>query len=310
MQTTSQVLMIRPVNFSFNAETAINNAFQTAVAQEKVQETALAEFDGFVALLRRHGVLVTVINDTTEPFTPDSIFPNNWISFHSDGTICLFPMYAANRRLERNPAILNAISDQFLVKRCLDFSHYEQENLFLEGTGSMVLDRENKIAYACLSARTNEKVLADFGEKMGYTAIVFHANDNQGAAIYHTNVMMCIADRYAVVCLSSIPLADERKLIKEAIAGSGKKLIDISLEQLNHFAGNMLQLQNVDKKQMLVMSTQAYLSLSSVQQQELNSFNAVIHAPLNSIESSGGGSARCMIAEIFLPPRQDTKSKD
>ena len=310
MQTTSQVLMIRPVNFSFNAETAINNAFQTAVAQEKVQETALAEFDGFVALLRRHGVLVTVINDTTEPFTPDSIFPNNWISFHSDGTICLFPMYAANRRLERNPAILNAISDQFLVKRCLDFSHYEQENLFLEGTGSMVLDRENKIAYACLSARTNEKVLADFGEKMGYTAIVFHANDNQGAAIYHTNVMMCIADRYAVVCLSSIPLADERKLIKEAIAGSGKKLIDISLEQLYHFAGNMLQLQNVDKKQMLVMSTQAYLSLSSVQQQELNSFNAVIHAPLNSIESSGGGSARCMIAEIFLPPRQDTKSKD
>jgi len=302
--------MIRPVNFSFNAETAINNAFQTAVAQEKVQETALAEFDGFVALLRRHGVLVTVINDTTEPFTPDSIFPNNWISFHSDGTICLFPMYAANRRLERNPAILNAISDQFLVKRCLDFSHYEQENLFLEGTGSMVLDRENKIAYACLSARTNEKVLADFGEKMGYTAIVFHANDNQGAAIYHTNVMMCIADRYAVVCLSSIPLADERKLIKEAIAGSGKKLIDISLEQLYHFAGNMLQLQNVDKKQMLVMSTQAYLSLSSVQQQELNSFNAVIHAPLNSIESSGGGSARCMIAEIFLPPRQDTKSKD
>jgi hypothetical protein len=303
MQTTSQVLMIRPVNFSLNAETAVNNAFQTAVTQENVQETAVAEFDGFVALLRNHGVVVTVINDTIEPFTPDSIFPNNWISFHADGTLCLFPMYAVNRRLERNPAILKLITEQFLVKRSLDFCHYEQENLFLEGTGSMVLDREKKIAYACLSVRTNEKVLQDFCEKMGYTSIVFHSNDNQGTAIYHTNVMMCIADRYAVVCLSSISMAAERQLVRSTIANSGKELIDISLDQVHHFAGNMLQVQNVQQEQLLVMSTQAYLSLNNAQLDLLKSYNPIIHASLNSIESSGGGSARCMIAEIFLPSK-------
>ena len=303
MQTTSHLLMIRPVNFTFNAETAVNNAFQVAAADKGAQEKALAEFEGFVKLLRDNGVDVTVINDSPDPYTPDSIFPNNWVSFHEGGQLCLYPMYAANRRLERKPAVLQQLKEHFSVNSTLDFSGYEKEGLFLEGTGSMVLDRDYKIAYACLSPRTDKKVLQDFGEKMGYTAEIFTAVDGQGQPIYHTNVMMCVADRYVVVCLDSLPVEAERRHLLATILSSGKQRIGISLDQMNHFAGNMLQVHNAKGEKLLVMSTQAFESLTPQQIAQLSSYNRIIHSSLTTIETNGGGSARCMMAEIHLAPR-------
>jgi len=303
MQTTSHLLMIRPVNFSFNAETAVNNAFQVAASDERTAEKALAEFNDFVQVLRDNGVDVTVIDDTPEPFTPDSLFPNNWVSFHPDGTVVLYPMYALNRRAERKPGVLERLAQKFSLGRTLDLSHFENEELYLEGTGSMVLDRENKIAYACLSPRTDRAVLQDFGEKMGYRPVVFHAVDTAGRDIYHTNVMMCIADKYAVICLDSLPDAGERALVKTELEGSGKVLVEISLDQMNHFAGNMLQVHNARGEKLLVMSTQAYASLTQGQVGLLTFFNRIIHSPLTTIETNGGGSARCMMAEVHLPLR-------
>ncbi|HXO77260.1 MAG TPA: arginine deiminase-related protein [Puia sp.] len=304
MQTTSHLLMIRPVNFSFNAETAVNNAFQSAAANDNdAQKKALEEFEGFAALLKNNGVDVTVIDDTPDPYTPDSIFPNNWVSFHGDGTVCLYPMYAQNRRLERKPEVLQQISRKFDVRATLDFSGYEQQGLFLEGTGSMVLDRDKKIAYAGLSPRTDQSVLLDFCNRMGYTPKSFTAVDGKGSSIYHTNVVMCVADRYAVVCLSSIPDPIERESLVGTISKSGKDIVDISLSQLNQFAGNMLQVQNDKGEKFLVMSSQAYASLEPEQISRLTSFNRILHAPLTTIETNGGGSARCMLAEIFLEPK-------
>jgi len=293
--------MIRPVNFSFNAETAVNNAFQSE-ATEGAQRQALQEFEGFVALLRSNGVDVTVIDDSPDPYTPDSIFPNNWVSFHGDGTVCLYPMYAVNRRLERKPEVLEQLSRRFRIQATLDFSGYEQAGLFLEGTGSMVLDRDAKIAYACLSPRTNRRVLLEFCEKMGYTPEVFTAVDGIGRAIYHTNVMMCVGDRYVVVCLDAVPDPVEKKSLAATIAQTGKTTIPISLAQMNQFAGNMLQVHNDKGEKLLVMSTQAYASLEPAQMSQLTSFNRILHAPLTTIESNGGGSARCMMAEIHLEP--------
>jgi hypothetical protein len=300
MQTTNHILMIRPVNFSFNAETAVNNAFQVATPGEGAQESALAEFEGLVKVLRDNGVDVIVVDDTPDPYTPDSIFPNNWISFHEGGQICLYPMYAANRRLERKPGVIQELGRRFTIHATLDFSSYEKEGLFLEGTGSMVLDRDRKIAYACLSPRTDKKVLQDFGEKMGYTTEVFTAVDGRGQPIYHTNVMMCVADRYVVICLDSLPVVAEREHITGTIRNSGKERIDITLEQMNHFAGNMLQVHNAKGEQLLVMSTQAYESLRPAQIARLSSFNRIIHSSLTTIETNGGGSARCMLAEVHL----------
>src|SRR5580698_7256099 len=235
MQTTSHILMIRPVNFSFNPETAVNNAFQSAATAD-AQQQAQQEFDEFVRILRDNDVDVTVIDDTYEPFTPDSIFPNNWISFHDQGLICLYPMYAANRRLERNPAIIQQLSQRFRIDRTLDFSNLEHEGRFLEGTGSMVLDRDNKIAYACLSPRTDKTVLLDFCKETGYTPEIFTAVDEKGNAIYHTNVMMCVADRYVVACLDSLPNPGERDHFIRTVQSSLKTLIPITLPQMNRFA--------------------------------------------------------------------------
>jgi hypothetical protein len=302
MQTTSHLLMIRPVNFSFNAETAVNNAFQSA-ATDDAQKKALEEFEGFAALLKNNGVDVTIIDDTSDPYTPDSIFPNNWVSFHGDGTVCLYPMYAQNRRLERKPEALQQISRKFDIRATLDFSSYEQQGLFLEGTGSMVLDRDKKIAYAGLSPRTDESVLLDFCRKMGYTPKSFTAVDGKGSSIYHTNVVMCVADRYAVVCFDSIPDPTERESLIDTIRQSGKDTVGISLSQLNQFAGNMLQVHSDKGESLLVMSSQAYASLEPAQISRLTSFNRILHAPLTTIETNGGGSARCMLAEIFLEPK-------
>jgi hypothetical protein len=297
--------MIRPVHFCFNAETAVNNAFQTDGADEHVQEKAMAEFDNFVKMLRNNGVDITVIDDQPEPHTPDSIFPNNWISFHQNGTICLYPMYAPNRRMERRSDILQILSEKFAVRKTLDLSFYEKEELFLEGTGSMVLDRKKHIAYACLSPRTNKKVLQDFCEHMGYLSECFTAVDANDLAIYHTNVMMCVADKYIVICLDCLPSGEEREHIQSVIENSGKETIPITLEQMNQFAGNMLQLRNDKDEKLLVMSTRAYSSLTPAQIGRLQSFNRIIHSPLDAIETHGGGSARCMMAEIHLPVRED-----
>lgn len=303
MQTTSHILMIRPVNFTFNAETAVNNSFQSAVAGDNTQRKALEEFEAFVKLLRDNDVDVIVIDDIPEPYTPDSIFPNNWISFHQEGIVCLYPMFALNRRLERKPGVLQQLEKDFRVEMTMDFSGYEKEALFLEGTGSMVLDRGSRIAYACLSPRTDRQVLEDFCIKMDYQPEVFIAVDDTNNPIYHTNVMMCVADRYVVICLDSIPESFQREHVEATIISTGKEVIPISLSQMNHFAGNMLQVHNANQERLLVMSTRAYNSLTPKQIDKLQSYNRIIHSPLTTIETNGGGSARCMMAEVHLEKR-------
>ncbi|RZM20597.1 MAG: amidinotransferase, partial [Pedobacter sp.] len=272
--------MLRPVDFKFNEQTAGNNKFQQASEQSDVQTKALAEFDGFVELLRANDVDVTVVDDTLSPETPDSIFPNNWVSFHNDGQVFLYPMFSENRRLERRPDILALLKNNFLINGVTDLSPYEAKGIYLEGTGSLVLDRVNKIAYACVSLRTDENILQDFCTKAGYSAVIFKATDANEFPIYHTNVMMCIGDHFAVVCLNSIPDAtDQRKVIK-TLRDTGKEIIAISLDQMNHFAGNMLQLKNKNGKSLLVMSEQAYLSLNDEQILRLEQYCQLLHSPL------------------------------
>lgn len=293
--------MIKPVSFGYNAETAVNNAFQVKSADDNVQQKALKEFNDFVNVLQSNGVDVTVVEDTATPHTPDSIFPNNWVSFHHDGTLLLYPMYAVNRRAERKEHVLKKIMEKFSVVKQIDLSIYEDRNIFLEGTGSMVLDRDNRIAYACISPRTNEQVLAEFCGQMNYKPVVFDATDGNGQAIYHTNVLMCVADRYVVICLESITAPDQQQFVSEAIINSNKKIIPITLHQMQHFAGNMLQVENDKGEKLLVMSSQAYEALTIEQVQELSKFNRIVHSPLTTIETNGGGSARCMMAEVHLP---------
>ena len=299
MQKASHLLMIRPVNFSFNPETAVNNAFQVAGEYVEAQEKALKEFEYFVQLLTTNGMDVTVINDTPLPYTPDSIFPNNWISFHEGGIICLYPMFAPNRRQERKPELIATLQKKFNVSTTVDLTPHEKHNRFLEGTGSMVLDRRFKIAYACLSPRTSLEVLDEFCRSMQFLPVVFNAFDDKGYSIYHTNVMMCVADQYVTICLEAITDAAQRKNVIAAIKMSGKKAIPITMTQMKHFAGNMLQVTNRKGKAFLIMSSQAYQSLSPAQVKELEKYNSILHAPLDTIEANGGGSARCMIAEVF-----------
>ena len=302
MQTTSQILMIRPVAFALNQQTVASNAFQDVqTEQENVQEKALQEFNAFVEVLRANQININIIQDTLEPHTPDAIFPNNWISFHENGQVFLYPMLAENRRQERRAHIIESLKKHYQVKALTDLSFYEKEHKFLEGTGSMVLDRENKIAYACLSARTHEVVLKEFCRLSGYTAITFHAEDSQGLAIYHTNVMMCIATKFAIVCMDAVRNQQEQKLIKDTLSKTEKLLIEISLAQMNQFAGNMLELENMNGEHFLVMSRSAFTSLNNGQKQQIEQFVKILEAPLETIEKNGGGSARCMIAEVHLP---------
>lgn len=300
--------MIRPVRFAYNTQTAVNNAFQNdpQFAHQdddvQIQQNAQREFDAFVEKLRAAAIPVMVIEDTAEPHTPDSIFPNNWITTHSDGTVVLYPMFAENRRLERKESVMELIQHSFHSDRQIDLTGYEGSDRFLEGTGSFILDRPNKLAYACLSPRTDEGIFREFCQQLGYRPVVFHAFDEAGAAIYHTNVMMCIADRYAVINLSSIP-EGEREMVRSTLLASGKKIVDITQDQMNQFAGNMLQVFNRRGESFLVMSTQAYHSLDKAQLRDLEALDPIIHSPLNTIESNGGGSARCMLAEIYLQAR-------
>lgn len=296
---TSQILMIRPVNFSFNEQTAASNAFQKNGGQTEVQQKALQEFDAFVTILRKNGVDVLVIEDTPEPHTPDSVFPNNWVSFHENGSVFLYPIQAENRRLERK--VFTSIKEAFEINQVYDLSYFEAQNKFLEGTGSMVLDRENKLAFACISPRTDAEVIAEFCRISGYQSVLFHATDTAGKAIYHTNVLMALGDCFAVICLDSIQNQSEKTSVKEALQSAGKIIVAISLEQMNAFAGNMLQLKSKFRESLIVLSQTAFLSLKEAQIQILEQYGKLVFSPLNTIETNGGGSARCMMAEVFLP---------
>jgi hypothetical protein len=293
--------MIRPAAFGYNPETAVNNAFQQVGNHADVQEKALQEFDAFVDLLDQNDIDVTVVNDTPEPHTPDAIFPNNWFSTHADGALCLFPMFAENRRLERKQTVLDALKNKFDVKHTVDFTAYETQHKFLEGTGSMVLDRENLIAYACLSPRTDRQVLLDFCKKLGYAPCYFNATDKNGTAIYHTNVMMCVSEHHAIVCLESITDDEQRNALAETLENTGKTIIPITLQQVQQFAGNMLEVKNLYHKHFLILSHTAYEALTPAQITVLQTANlTLLHPNLHTIETHGGGSARCMLAELFF----------
>lgn len=305
MQTTDTVLMIEPVAFGFNEQTAVNNYFQ--VQQEgNVQDKALKEFNAFVEKLRAKGINVITIKDTLDPKTPDSIFPNNWVSFHKDGKVVLYPMFAENRRLERRNDILDQIKEQFEVTEVIDYSGAEKDNLFLEGTGSMIFDHDNKIAYGSVSLRLDEGLFRKFCSDFGFQPVIFHSYQNAGEErlpIYHTNVMMCVADKFVVICLDCIDDESERNNVIETIKNSGKELIEISEDQMQNFAGNMLQVQNKSGEKFLVMSQSAYKSLNRDQVSAIEKYCEIIYSDLEVIETNGGGSARCMLAEVFLPKK-------
>ena len=302
MQSTSHLLMIRPVNFGFNEETAESNAFQTRDEnQQFVQHRALMEFNNFVDVLAANDVDVTVIDDTPHPHTPDSIFPNNWVSFHANGDVFLYPMQAENRRLERREDIITDLEDAFEVRHIVDLSRFEHENKFLEGTGSMVLDRLNNIAYACISPRTDKEVLKVFCEQTGSKTVMFNAIDMHGKAIYHTNVLMSIGTDFAVICLDSVYDPIEKNRVKESLLSTQKEVIEITFEQMNQFAGNILEVQNKAGDKLIVMSQSAYHSLNKAQIKALGQFGELVFSDISTIEKNGGGSARCMIAEVHLP---------
>jgi hypothetical protein len=307
-QTTNTILMIRPVGFRMNEQTAVNNYYQKVlenVLPATVNAKAQEEFDNYVEKLRSFGVNVIVVSDTTETDTPDSIFPNNWISFHENGTVGLYPMFAENRRLERREDILDILEEQgFVINEVVDYTSAEEENIFLEGTGSLLLDRENRKAYCALSPRADEELFIEFCEDFEYTPVVFTANqtvNGERKAIYHTNVMMCLAETFAVICLASIDDKKERKHVVKNLKEDGKEVIDITEAQVNNFAGNMLQVRGANNERFLVMSQAAYDCLTKDQINKIEKHCKIISSSLDVIEGCGGGSARCMMAEVFLP---------
>lgn len=309
-QTTNTILMIRPISFRMNEQTAVNNYYQKVVEKvlpESVKIKAQQEFDGLVDKLRAKGVNVIVVNDSDEFDTPDSIFPNNWISFHKNGTVGLYPMFAENRRLERREDVLLALENiGFKINDIVDYTEAEAEDVFLEGTGSMILDRENRKAYCALSARADESLFIEFCEDFEYFPIVFTANqtvDGSRKAIYHTNVMMCIAETFAIICLEAIDDKKERKHVVKQLKEDGKEIIAISEEQVSHFAGNMLQVKGTSEKRYLVMSTSAHNILNTTQVSVIEKHCEILSSNLKTIETLGGGSARCMMAEVFLPEK-------
>jgi hypothetical protein len=307
-QTTNTVLMIRPVQFRMNEQTAVNNFYQKTsddTLPDTVNVMAAKEFDTMVSKLKKVGVQVIVVEDTKEFDTPDSIFPNNWISFHENGTIGLYPMFAENRRLERKDSILEAVeAEGFKIETVIDYTEAEADGFYLEGTGSILLDRDNQKAYCALSARADEELFIEFCEDFEYTPVVFSAYqtvNGKRELIYHTNVMMCLGTTFAVVCLASIDDKKERKNLLKHLHEDGKKVIEISEDQVNNFAGNMLQLKGAEDHSYLVMSQSAFDSLRPAQVQLLEAHATLLSSSLDTIETCGGGSARCMMAEVFLP---------
>jgi len=306
-QYSSHLLMVRPSSFRKNEETAVNNYFQAEAGLDSkvVLRQAQSNFDAMVQQLRQARIKVTVFNEPEGSDTPDALFPNNWISMHHDRRVALYPMFAENRRRERREEVLDLLEEQgFEIEEVIDYSSAEEEGLYLEGTGSMILDHENRMAYCALSERADEDLFIEFCEDFEYTPFTFSAFQTvaeKRLKIYHTNVMMCVADRYAVVCLECIDDESERKQLKKYLKESGKTLIPISEAQMHQFAGNMLQVGDQDQNPVLIMSDSAYKSLTAGQIKTLESFNPIVHPELGVIETCGGGSARCMIAEIFLP---------
>lgn len=298
---TNRVLMVRPAAFGYNIETAESNAFQNQVALscDEILNQALIEFDRAVEILRDVGVEVFVAQDTSFPEKPDAVFPNNWISFHSNGELILYPMEARNRRCERRLELVVELQQKLNFSQVFDLSSFEEKFMFLEGTGSVVFDHENRKAYAAISSRTNEEVLNELCAHLNYNPILFHAEDELGQAIYHTNVIMCVGTNFVVICLEAIALASERLLILETIRNSGKEIVDISMSQLRNFAANMLVLNNGEEENLLVLSATAKESLNQNQLNFLSESVRLVVLPIETIETIGGGSARCMLAEIF-----------
>jgi hypothetical protein len=307
-QLASAVLMIRPARFQSNPETAESNRFQgkTRATPAEQHATAVAEFEALKDALEAAGVRVCAFDDTPEPHTPDAIFPNNWVSFHADGTVVLYPMEATNRRTERRSDIVEALASEhgFAVREIIDLSHRETHGHFLEGTGSMVLDRVNRVAYACLSSRTHLDALAEFSQRLDYDIMAFDAVDSGGMPIYHTNVLMNVGEKLAVICGEAIPRAEQRQAVLQRLGQSGHEVVSLTYAQLNAFAGNMLELRSTAGKRVTAMSAQARRSLTQEQIDKLYANGDVVAVPIDTIESSAGGSVRCMLAEIHLPSRQ------
>ncbi|WP_420320171.1 citrulline utilization hydrolase CtlX [Flagellimonas sp.] len=309
MQVTNTILMVRPISFRMNEQTAVNNYFQEemGIDQDKINAQAQHEFDYFVEKLRGHGVNVVVVQDTKEPDTPDSIFPNNWISFHADGTVAVYPMFAENRRNERREDVFEILEkDGFRIDNVVDYTSAEDEGVFLEGTGSLLLDRVNKKAYCALSDRAEEELVIEFCEDFDYLPVIFTANqsvEGERLPIYHTNVMMALAETFAIICLDTIDDKKERKNVVEHLKADGKEVINITEEQMYNFAGNMLQVVGANDQRYMVMSSAAYHSLDKTRREAIEKHCPIIHSSLNTIETCGGGSARCMMAEVFLPKK-------
>ncbi|MFI2741179.1 citrulline utilization hydrolase CtlX [Zhouia sp. PK063] len=308
-QITDSIVMVRPVNFRMNEETAVNNYFQHKFKTDSksVNELAQEEFDTFVQKLKMIGIDVTVLEDTLSPDTPDAIFPNNWISFHENGDVALYPMFAENRRLERREDIFEILENKgFHIENIVDYTEAEEEEFFLEGTGSIILDRVHQKAYCALSARADEELFIEFCEDFEYTPVIFQAYqtvNNARELIYHTNVMMCIGEDFAIICLDCIDDKKERKSVVQHLKDSGKEIIAITEKQVAQFAGNMLQVASNEGKKYLVMSSSAYNSLNEKQIENIQKYATIFHTDLEVIETCGGGSARCMMAEVFLPKK-------
>ncbi len=310
-QTTDTILMIRPAAFRMNEQTAVNNYYQKVLdnlVPATVNAKAQQEFDAFVEKLRAVGVNVIVVDSTLDPDTPDSVFPNNWVSFHENGDVALYPMFAENRRLERREDILDLLEDHgFHIENIVDYTSAEEDNIYLEGTGSLVLDRANHKAYCALSPRANEELVIEYCEDFEMTPVIFEAFqtvDGERRHIYHTNVMMCVGDTFAVICADCIDDKKERKMVLENLRQDGKEVILLTEAQLNHFAGNMLQVNGAGGKSYLVMSNAARQILTPDQVSKIEKHTEILSSSLDTIEACGGGSARCMMAEVFLLKKQ------
>ena len=302
--TTDSILMIRPANFGFNPETAENNAFQSddkGESSKDISEKAKLEFDNMVNILRSKGINIIVVEDTDSPKKTDAVFPNNWVSFHLNGAVITYPMFAESRRIERREDVIDSLKDSFDIKRRYTFEHYEEDDMFLEGTGSMLFDRDHKIVYACLSQRTDARLIDKFCVLVEYDRVVFHALDRNGLPIYHTNVMMALGEDFAVLCKESIHNPEELKQLENVLDQTGKEIVNISYDQMDAFAGNMLQVRNAMGETFLIMSKSAYDSLRPAQIEALSAKTELVSIDIETIEYYGGGSVRCMMAEVFLP---------
>ena len=307
-QLTDTVMMVRPVRFQTNPQTAESNAFQgqTNLPPSDQQDNALVEFEGLVDALRDNGIHVVVVDDSPVPHTPDSVFPNNWISFHADGRVVLYPMEAENRRSERRLDVLDMLG--YPAREVIDLSRHELDGHFLEGTGSLVLDRVNRVAYACLSSRTQHDPMGDFAQRMDYDVVAFEAVDRDGIPIYHTNVLMSVGEELAVICDEAIPREDQRAAVLRRLKETGHDVMSLAFDQLEAFAGNMLELRTRDGERVIAMSRQAHDALNKKQRERLEQNGRLIVASIDTIEASAGGSVRCMLAEVHYPDHACTRN--